>query len=195
MKMLCFVAAVLAWLPATEVAGGLDPGPDSFGIYFDPNGYSLVADPGYFRPYDAYLIAANPTSPVDAFECTVTRIGERCFILETNLGDGAVDTDATVDGFRVTRATPYPVVSGVVVLVHWVWMQTEVQYGMWVFVGPGTDPLLPGGWPVLGYEGAYRLGDISSGSPEILVACVNNMSACSVADEPTSFGVLKSLYR
>lgn len=112
MRMMA-LAALLSWLPAGEARAGLDPFPDSFGVYFDAAGNMNSGSIGPFMPVRLYLLASNPTAPIDAFECVVTRVGGPHFVLSTNLGDGAVDSDASADGFRVTRATPYPVQAGV----------------------------------------------------------------------------------
>ena len=192
MKLMMVVAALLVWLPAVEAAAGLDPNPDSVGIYFDPAGNANTATVPPFVPFHAYLIVSNPTSPLDAFECVVTRVGAPSFELSADLGEDAVDSDATADGYRVARATPFPVLSGVAVLVDWVWM-LQTPY-LLVYVGPGSDPLLPGGLPVLGNAGAYRLAPVSSGSPDLAVACINDWR-CATDDAPSSFGAVKSLYR
>lgn len=193
MKVKSMVVATLCMLlPAGQAASGLVPDQDSFGVYFDTVGNAMETSVGPFTPYNAYLLVLNPSAPIDAFECTVTRVGGPCYVLSQDLGEGAVDADATADGFRVTRATPYPVLYGAVVLANWMWMQQSWQ-GMWVFIGPGSDPLLPGGLPVLGSGGTYRQGVIWTGSDGFPVACVN--VHCVSADEPTTFGALKSLYR
>lgn len=177
----------------TTARGGLDPNADSFGVYFDTAGNNAtVYTMPVFTPYDIYLIVSNPTAAVDGFECVVTRVGAPSFVLSTDLGTGAVDDDPAADVYRVQRATPYPVASGVIVLVHWSWMQ-QAYSGMWVFVGPTVPPSLPGGLPVLRNGGALRLGYLMSQSPDIPVACVN--STCVSAEETSTFGAIKGLYR
>lgn len=186
------ITALGAFLQVPAAMGGLDPGQDSFGVYFDPAGNTIETYVGVYTPHHAYLLVMNPSAPIDAFECVVTRVGAPSFVLAEDLGTGAVDADATANGFRVTRATPYPVQNGAVLLVDWTWMQLST-WGMWVYIGPGTAPLLPGGLPVLGNGGTWWLGNIWSGSDVFPVACVN--ASCVSADEPTSFGALKALYR
>lgn len=198
MKMMRMTKAALAitalgiFLQGPVDAGGLDPGLDFFGVYFDRAGNTIETFAPLFTPYHAYLLVMYPSAPIDAFECVVTRVGDSHFVLAQDLGAGAVDTDATADGFRVTRPTPYPVQYGAALLVDWTWMQTNA-WGMWVYIGPGTEPLLPGGLPALGNGGVWRQGYIASGSDGFPVACVN--ARCTSADEPTSFGALKALYR
>lgn len=193
MKTHLITLTIAICLAATSTTAGVDPQPDSFGVYFDPAGNmrELTMQP-VFTPYYAYLIVSNPTAAIDGFECTVTRVGSPHFVLATDLGEGVVDADPSADGYQVTRATPYPVASGVAVLVRWQCMQLS-QSGMWIFVGPGTTPTLPGGLPVLRNGSEFRLGNIASESESLPVACVNGW--CVSADEAASFGAIKSLYR
>lgn len=191
MKMLLTTVMALA-LAVTGAQGGLDWKSDSFGVYFDQAGNTNTTYPGIFTPYHVYLLVANPTAPVDGFECVVTRVGAPHFILSTDLGTGAVDDDPAADVFRVHSATPYPVAAGMIVLVHWQWMQQSTN-PMAVFVGPTVPPALPGGLPVLRNGAALRLGDVYSQLPSLPVACV--YSWCVDAEETTTFGTIKSLYR
>lgn len=194
MRNLIVVIVLLACLPATAALAGLDPDPDSFGIYFDTNGYSRDISIPMFNPFHAYLIVNYPSAPIDGFECSAWRVGGPHVELARSLGVGAVDGDDSAAGFRVVRSSPYPVQNGVAILVDWTLM-TQASTGVWLYVGPGTNPLLPGGLPVLANGGSYRLGTVVSDSPDLPVACVNSGGWCVSADEPTSFGGLKSLYR
>jgi hypothetical protein len=194
MRNLMFVVILLASLLAVEAIAGLDPDPDGFGIYFDTYGMSRDIVIPMFVPFHAYLIVNNPSTAIDGFECTAWRVGGPHYELARSLGADAIDSDVTADGFRVVRSSPYPAQNGVVILVDWTLM-TQAPAGVWLYVGAGTSPLLPGGLPVLANGGSYRLGTVVSESPDIPVACVNSGMSCVSADEPTSFGALKSLYR
>lgn len=194
MRRLMIAMAILAAWPAADAAGGLDTAPDGFGIYFDLNASyrEMVVPP--FSPFHAYLMVVNPTAPIDGFECTSWRVGGPHFELAMSLGADAVDADATAEGFTVTRATPYPVQNAAVVLVDWTLM-TQAATGLWLYVGPGSQPSLPGGLPVLVNGGSLRLGQVVSESPDFPVACVNSGWSCVSADEQASFGALKGLFR
>lgn len=194
MRKLMLVVLMLACPLAGVVFGGLDPDPDGFGIYFDTAGYQRDTVIPPFNPFHAYLLVNAPSAPIDGFECTAWRVGGPHFELARSLGADAVDSDDTAEGFRVTRSSPYPVQNGVALLVDWTLM-TQAYTGLWLYVGPGTQPSLPGGLPVLANGGSLRLGGVISGSPDFPVACVNSGWSCVSDDEQTSFGALKGLFR
>lgn len=195
MRKLMLVVLMLASSLAGVALGGLDPDPDGFGIYFDTAGNVRETVIPPFSPFHAYLLVNNPSAPIDGFECTAWRVGGPHFELGRNLGPDAIDSDETAEGYSVLRSSPYPVQNGAALLVDWTIMMQSAT-GLFFYVGAGTNPSLPGGLPVLADGGSYRLGLLVSDSPDFPVACVNSGGGwCVSADEPTSFGALKSLYR
>jgi hypothetical protein len=190
MKMLLTTVVMLA-LAVTAAQAGLDPNTDSFGVYYDMAGNTISRSVPVFHLYDAYLLVANPSAAIDGFECAVTRSGAPHFVLSTDLGTDATDEDTASDVYRVQRASPYPGASGAIVLVHWQLLQ-QAATPMFFYIGPAEPASLPGAIAVLRNGGALRLGWSLSGSPTLPVACVNWYC---IAEEHSSFGAVKSLFR
>lgn len=190
MKSLLLIAMSAALLaPATWA--GLDPNPDSFGVYFDTAGNINNYTVPIFTPYDAYLLVVHPSAAIDGFECAATRSGAPYFVLATTLEGGGIDEDPAADVYRVQCPTPYPVANGAIVAVHWRLMQ-QASTPLFFYVAPTDPPSLPGTLPVLRNAGALRQGRTFSGSPQVPVACVNWYC---FADERSTFGAVKSLFR
>lgn len=188
------VVPLLVSLMASVAFAGLDPDPDQFGIYFDTQGNTVCGTAGPFVPTTVYLLLMNPRSATNGFECTVTATGVPHFILSTTLGGaGALDVDASQNGFAVGAAANYPVVSGACVLVTFsLMLQTP---GPLVFhIGPASIPSLPGGLPVVTGDGVLRLCGVASGDVNVPVAGFNT-TMCGVSEEARSFGEVKSLFR
>ena len=167
----CLAALLLATAPQATLAL-LDPNPDSIGIYFDSVGNTNCTTAALFLPFDAYLIVAGPTTPIDGFECTVTFAGAPHYILEQDLGVGAVDSDPSPGGFAVTAPQPYPVSSGCLVLCRWrvfVMATAPLEF----LVGPGTTPTLPYDFPVLFAQGVPRAARTHSCDAQLPLAWIN----------------------
>lgn len=183
MMIMFFVSA------ATTAAAGVDPQPDSMGIYFDLAGNDVTSYENLFVPFDAYLLLANPTAAVDGFECTVRTEGAMRLILETYLGAGADDADPSADGYAVSAAGAYPD-GPVLQLVHWRFMILNADRLLF-YVTEATAPSLPASLPAVTGDGAWRPCLVSSGNVNWAVACVN----CWDSTEAATFGAIKSLYR
>lgn len=167
---LLFVVLVGALWPG--VAGAF--GEDSFGVYFDPQAgpYSYYAFPDAFVPIDVYLVLTQPLAPFDGFECTVTRTGAYLYLLSSALMAGGVDADPSADGFAVTAPTPYPVTGDAVVLATWQYLTVSTSY-VGFYLGPATNPSLPGGLPAVSLGGAPRLCPVSNCNTSLPVAWLN----------------------
>lgn len=190
-----FVTLLLVSLFASVAFAGVDPGTDSFGVYFDTAGNvnTLPVQP-IFTPFNVYLLLMNPAGPTNGFECTVTPTGAPYFILSTTLGGtGALDVDSSVNGFAVGAASDYPVVGGATVLVTWQFMlqaMTPVEFR----VTKASIPSMTGNLPVVTGNGVLRRCGVSSGSVTAPVAYINSPSQ-PVPTEVSSFGSVKSLFR
>lgn len=187
------VAVLLVSLMASVAFAGIDPGLDSFGVYFDANGDTNTKSAPIFTPFNVYLILMNPTGPTNGFECTVTPTGAPYFILSTNLGAGALDVDASPNGFAVGSASDYPVTNGAMVLCTWQFM-VQAPNALEFRIGDATMPSMPGDLPVVTGNGVLRRCGVSSGSPTAPVAYVNSPNL-PVATDVSSFGSVKSLFR
>ena len=181
-----------AVVPVPGARAVSDPDSDSFGIYFDAAGVLPEAMSTPFQPFDAYLLLANPLGPVDGFECTITTQGGSLLFLSSDLGPQTLDVDGSPNGYAVGAAMPYPVSNNAVKLIHWQCLTVSTA-GTYLLVGEATQPSLPGGWPVVTGGGVLRRCLVRGGDVSGPVACVN--AHCVVADEPTSFGAVKGLYR
>jgi hypothetical protein len=189
------VTLLLVALFASTAFAGIDDGTDSFGVYFDTLGNvnDLDGQP-VFAPFNVYLLLMNPAGPTNGFECTVTPTGAPHFILGTVLGGtGALDVDASANGFAVGAAADYPVVGGAALLVTWQFMlqaTTPLEFR----ITKATIPSMPGDLPVVTGNGILRRCGVASGSVTAPVAYVNSPNE-PVATELSSFGNVKSLFR
>lgn len=174
MKLRTFAyLAALVLLAAPQAAlAVLDPNFDSLGVYFDSAGNTNCATAAPFAPFDVYLLVANPTTPIDGFECTVTLTGAPHYILGQDLGAGAVDSDPSPGGFAVTASQPYPVSSGCVVLCRWRVM-LAAPAPLDFLIGPGTTPTLPYAFPVLFAQGVPRAARTHSCDAQLPLAWIN----------------------
>jgi len=190
------VALLIVSLMATAAFAVHDDGTDSFGIYFNAtNDNNCLAGAGLYQPFPVFLVLMNPASATNGFECTVTPSGSATnFALSTTLaGTGALDVDASANGFAVGAAANYPVAAGGCTLVTWSYMLTgpgDLSFK----IGPATVPSLSGGLPVVTGDGVLRRCGVASGSVLLPVATVNNAN-CVVANETSTFGNVKSLFR
>ena len=187
------VAVLLVSLMASVAFAGIDPGIDSFGVYFDTNGDTNTKSTPVFAPFNVYLILMNPSGPTNGFECTVTPTGAPYFILSTNLGAGALDVDGSPNGFAVGSASDYPSTNGAMVLCTWQFM-VQAPTALEFRIGDATMPSMPGDLPVVTGNGVLRRCGVSSGSPTAPVAYVNSPNL-PVATDVSSFGSVKSLFR
>lgn len=188
------VALLLVSMMASVAFAGLDTDTDSFGIYFDTAGNVNCVTAGAFVPTTAYLLLMNPASPTDGFECTVTPVGAPYFALSTTLGGaGALDVDASPNGFAVGAAANYPVANGACVLVTWSFM-LQAAGQLEFFITEASIPSMPGDLPVVTGEGILRRCGVASGNVNLPVGGFN-MGNCPVSEEINSFGGVKSLFR
>jgi hypothetical protein len=168
------VALLLATAPQATHAL-LDPHNDSIGVYFDAEANSTCTYVGLFTVFDAYLIVAHPTASIDGFECTVSYAGPAAanlYILEQDLGVGAVDSDPLRDGYAVAMPEPYPVSGSRVVLCR-SRMFLSAPGSIEFLVGPGTTPTLPYDHPVLFADGVPRTARTLTCETRIPVATIN----------------------
>ncbi len=187
------LAAVVALVisDAPVACAGLDPDPDSMGIYFDATGNSNCLWNGPFAPFSAYLLLSNPAGPTSGFACRVSLEGAPYFLLSTDLGD-AMDIDSSAEGFLVEATSPYPEIGSQIVLATFsVMLQSPSVLDF--FVRPPVPPYGTCPGPVVFGDGGTRCCGVSSGNVDLPVATVNGN--CGVADESSSFGAIKSLYR
>lgn len=183
---------LLAALVASTALAGLDPGPDSMGIYFDVAGNVVCLDAPMFTPLPVYLLLANPTAPVCSFECRVRAVGGPYFALTTTLPPGATDLDASAEIFVVGGATPFPVGGGPMVLVTWSLMVQSTAPLRFYVSGPNWPGVEP--WPTVGCYGEPRRAGVSSGDVGLPVAALN--AGCGIVPVTVStFGAIKGLYR
>ena len=189
------VALLIVSLMATSAFAALDPDHDSFGVYFDNgtwNNNCATAMP--YTPFFAYLVLMNPVSATNGFECTVTPAGTTGFFaLSTTLGGtGALDVDASPNGFAVGAAANYPVVGGGALLCTWQYMLTGAG-SMTFAITKASIPSMTGNLPVVTGDGVLRRCGVASGDVQLPVASVN--AGCPVPAETSSFGSVKSLFR
>lgn len=186
-----FLPLLLAALAVPAAFAGVDPDPDSMGIYFDSAGNTWCLPASPFSPFGAYLLLSNPTAPTSGFACRVSLVGAPYFLMAIDVG-GRIDIDSSADGFLVGGNTPYPVTGNRIVLATFQLLlqgTTPLDF----YVRPPVPPYGTCPGPVVFGEGTTRCCGVSSGDVNLPVATVNGF--CPVADESRSFGAIKSLYR
>lgn len=190
LSVLLFVAMM-----APVALAGLDPTPDSFGVYFDTAGNTNCVTAGAFQPTAAYLVLMNPSAPTDGFECSVSRTGVSHFVLSTtynpicgpDAGSGLAAND-----YVCACPSDFPIpANGAVVLVTWSIM-LQAPSELLFYIGPCSIPSLPGGLPVLTGDGVLRLGAVASGHVDAPVAAINH---CWIGEEVNAYGAVKGLFR
>lgn len=192
--MMKWFTLLLVMMTAASVSASLDYKSDSFGIYFDVQNVNYCNPTAtLFAPFPVYLVLMNPVSATNGFECTVTRTGPaNCFILSTTLsGVGALDVDASADGYMVGCAADYPTVHSGCTLVTWSYMLTSPGY-VYLYIGPGTVPSLTGGQPVVTGNGVLRRCEVWSGDVHLPCGAIGT---CPYPAEAAAFGSVKSLFR
>lgn len=197
MMMKKLIVLLLLAVSAPAALAGLDSDPDQFGVYFDQAGNINCAAAGAFVPTNVYLLLSNPRAATNGWECTLTPVGVPYFILSTDLGGpGAgpcLDIDSSGFGFAVGSASNLPVVGGQIVLAR-LQVMLQAQGQLAFYISQATVPSLPGGLPVVTGDGILRQCGVQSGDVNIPVAGFN-MAMCPVAEESSSFGGVKSLFR
>lgn len=214
-NMKTLISLLLAAMMATAAFAGLDPEPDSFGIYFDLAGNFNMKCSGLTAVSTSmYILLMNPTTQIMGFELayevepfpTIAPFFAEDFVRTSQVidGTGFVDngnsSDPLLGDFRCGYATPRPAVPAML-MVTW-----QVRfYGVWddgIFFylkGVLSNPSLgANGFPVVdGGPGiGWRPAGISSGELYFPVACTGEGSyRCSVSEEVSSFGSVKSLFR
>ena len=188
------VTLLLVSLFASLAYAGLDPGTDSFGIYFDTAGNTNCTTAAPFQPVSAYLILMNPAGPTNGIECSVVMSGAPYVVLSTSCicpfegcwfeGD---------DIWAVCAANFLVPANGAVVIVTWSIM-LQAPEELLFHIGPSSIPSLPGGLPVVTGDGVLRRGAVASGDVNLPVAGIN-AAFCTVSENARSFGEVKSLFR
>jgi hypothetical protein len=166
---------------------------DTFGMYFDTNGFVNCLDEPVGSTFSLYMLLVNPLASVNGFECTVTSTGANHNILSTILPAGALDVDSSTGGFAVGVPGSFPSSpSGALVLCTW-----NILLGgsgpLEFRIGPASMPSMPGGRPVVTGDGVLRLCNVSSGQVSVPVLTVNGN--CTVNEEFSSLGTLKCRFR
>lgn len=173
MKRILLLAVLLLVVAPIAAMAGLDGNTDSFGVYFDTAGNTNGTTAPVFTPFPAYLLLMNPSAPTNGFECTVTPTGAPFFALATTLGGtGALDVDASANGFAVGAAANYPVVNGAVVLVSWTLM-VQAATPLEFRITKASIPSMIGDMPVVTGDGVLRRCQVASCDVTLPVACVN----------------------
>ncbi len=191
--MKALVAVLLVSLVATAAGAGLDPDPDSFGVYFDPLGNTNRISENVFTPFNVYLLLMNPRGTTDGFECTVAPRGDPYFIMSTTLPPGALDVDPSANGFAVGAASPFASAEGAMLLCTWVFMLLSADHFLEFYITQASQPSLPGSLPVVTGNGVLRRCGVASGDVWLPVAVVND--CCALGTEVSTFGAVKSLFR
>lgn len=172
---------------------GLDPDYDSLGIYFDMDGNVNCTTVAAFLPFPAYLILMNPAGPTSGFECSVSITGAQHIVLSTVMDGCDIDVELPPGDFACSVGADYTVrPSGAVVLVSWM-LVLGTPCELLFRIGPASIPSLPGGLPVVTGNGVLRQCSVASGDVSVPVARVN--TSCVTAEESSSFGGIKALYR
>jgi hypothetical protein len=186
-RTLLIILLALSMLPGIATAG-LDNKTDSFGVYFDTAGNTNCASGvAPFVPTPAYLVLMNPASATNGFECTVTPVGVPYFLLSTTLGgSGALDVDASANGFAVGAAANYPVVGGAVVLVTWsVMLQSPGELAF--YITQASIPSMTGGLPVVTGNGILRQCQVYTCDVTLPVASINGAPPVTRCDPPVRY--------
>ncbi len=193
--MKTLVVVLLACLVATSALGSNNYGFDTMGIFFDTAYANEQMYAGLYQPFNVYLVLLNPLSATNGFECTITTTGPASpFVLSTVLdGVGAIDVDASVNGYMVGCAANYPAANGGCRLVTWQYMVTA-SGGLSFYISKATTPSLPGNLPVVTGDGVLRRCATTGYFDGLPCACVNTVCRGTPV-EPTTFGAVKSLFR
>ena len=194
--MRILIAVLLVGVTASAAFAGLDPAPDSFGVYFDLAGNTNCISAGAMQPITVYLLLMNPVGPTNAFECSVSMTGASHFVLAASFGASCIDDidPPTPDDYNTGCATNYPVPeTGAVRLLTWQILLFEPAELLFR-IGPFSVPAMPGGLPVVSGDGVLRLCNVASGDVRLPVAGIN-AGNCPVAEEINAFGSVKSLFR
>jgi hypothetical protein len=198
--------ALLAGLMLVSSLGfaGADPDDDSFGFFFDTDGFiyeAFTAAP--FQPVTGYLVVSNPTSVgVSGWECKIVTSGTPVAPSWTYAGGGLNVYDANATGLFNVGVGPGPLaltpVNGVVVLASWtgyILAPTDVvTFTILPFPSSVTFDNAPG------YVDGDDVGivvpcGVSTGFPYgPFCASINLDPSGIVADEEVSWGAVKTLF-
>lgn len=188
---------LLVAMTASVAWAGLDPAADSFGVYFDTAGNTNCVTASAFQVVPVYLLLMNPSGPTNGFECSVFMTGAPHVVLSASNNSACgnpPDGDMLLEYYGCNGWSDFAVpANGAVVLVAWQIMlqaPSELQFR----IGPASNPILPGGLPVLLGDGVLRLGTVASGDVNLPVAAIN-AGNCPVSAEVSAFGRVKSLFR
>ena len=205
------VVLLLAMAVATSAFAVIDPDDDMMGFYFDAAGDNncMALAAGQFTTYVLYT---NPTVAfIEAytFDYDVTTtggadLGAGLFRLATVMPSGAIRVgeddplDASAGGdFAVGVAEPLFAVNGAVVLVQFNWLLSAGGADLHFNLRANPIPSLPGNLTlpeVQGPGGSAGLMTVGFSTQDGFDSAVLN-GDCPVAEESSSWGSVKSLYR
>lgn len=189
------LVVLLCLLVASSAFAGVDPDPNSVGIYFDQEGFIFEdSAPVMYGPNNCYLVLMNPTTNgILGWECYVTFDPAGGFSSVTGWAPrGDFVNAGSAPDFAVGLATPLPGGDYIVLMdITYFYTGGEVLF----FLGPAVVQTIPGQMAFLDGEdvGNAIVMDPSSGAFDAPVygAC----SGCVVATQDETWGGVKNLYR
>ena len=213
-RTLLFAAAVLllAGMMSTTATAALDPDNDSFGVYFDLAGNTNTTTPMTTVTKTCYILLMNPTTQIKGFEIAYEIVPEASMaptfaddLLRTSQAiaggsfvDVGISSDPIIGDFRCGYAAPRAPVPAMLMVTWKFRYYGEADLGMQFFLSGVRTNASPGsnGFPVVdGGSGiGLRQAGVFSGSGSLPVACTGSCGSV-VAEETSSFGSVKSLFR
>lgn len=191
-----FVTAMLLLLTlACPALAQLDPDPDGIGIYADPGATSVcvTARPGDIFPVYLCITRPSTTTGIQAWACRVV-VPENAQILAWNIPGFSLNV-AQPPEFAVGRGTDWQLPAPVVNIMTFYVSVTNRSPAYFYLEGA---PLAGTGFdqaPVYleagDYETPHFLHSFPAGPSQPMFA----VNATIVAEEPTSWGQVKALYR
>jgi len=204
------VVLLLVSLMATAAFAGLDRDTNSFGVYFDTRGDLNTTTPMTAVTKTVYILLMNPLTAIKGFELDYrivpaagmapTFVDDLVRLTNVIQGTAFLDignsTDPAQGSYFCAWAAPRPGVSAMA-MVRWTFRYYgDEDLGMDFYLsGCRFAPSMPGGLPVvLDGNGNKVRAYLASGSPALPCATTSNLRN-SVAEEISSFGSVKSLFR
>lgn len=183
--------AALWFVLAAPARGALDPDPDSLGLYFDTAANSNCAALQPWTTGGFYLVLCNPTAAVEGVACSIELVGVTYGLTTFQPRPGATNEVASTTVVRIS-SWPFPLAPGPIMFGTWGLLLMEPGR-LDCHLRPHPDPSLPRDLPVIRRDGQWLLCGTASGNVDLPVAALNG--DCPVADQTTSFGAVKSLFR